>query len=117
MRLSRLGEPIELDLGRPHGLLAGRVARSFERPSRAPDRWPQRCGPGVDDLRIGDEVFAVCEAGQEGAYAEKIAIKGAIVATKPTSLSHVAAAAVALTGLTYGSGVIVRPCSTRAKLC
>jgi NADPH:quinone reductase-like Zn-dependent oxidoreductase len=57
-------------------------------------------GPGVDDLRIGNEVFAVCEAGQEGAYAEKIAIKAAIVAKKPTSLSHIEATAVALTGLT-----------------
>jgi NADPH:quinone reductase-like Zn-dependent oxidoreductase len=62
-------------------------------------------GPGVDDLRIGDEVFAVCEAGQEGAYAEKIAIKAAIVAKKPTSLSHVEATAVALTGLTALSAI------------
>jgi NADPH:quinone reductase-like Zn-dependent oxidoreductase len=57
-------------------------------------------GAGVDDLRIGDEIFAVCEAGQEGAYAEKIAIKAAIAAKKPVSLSHVEATAVALTGLT-----------------
>jgi NADPH:quinone reductase-like Zn-dependent oxidoreductase len=57
-------------------------------------------GDGVTDLRIGDEVFAVCDAGQEGAYAEKIAIKASIVAKKPASLSHVDAAALALTGLT-----------------
>src|SRR6267154_5461745 len=57
-------------------------------------------GEGVRDLRIGDEVFAVCDAGQEGAYAEKIAIKAAIVAKKPDSLSHVDAAALALAGLT-----------------
>jgi NADPH:quinone reductase-like Zn-dependent oxidoreductase len=62
-------------------------------------------GPGVDDLRRGDEVFAVCETGQEGAYAEKIAIKATIVAKKPTSLSHVEAAAVALTGLTALSAI------------
>jgi len=62
-------------------------------------------GPSVDDLRSGDEVFAVCETGQEGAYAEKIAIKAAIVAKKPTSLSHVQAAAVALTGLTALSAI------------
>src|ERR1700689_365915 len=37
-------------------------------------------GEGVTDLRVGDEVFAVCDVGQEGAYAEKIAIKSAIVA-------------------------------------
>ncbi len=45
-------------------------------------------------------VFAVCDVGQEGAYAEKIAIKAAIVAKKPPSLSHVDAAALALAGLT-----------------
>jgi len=57
-------------------------------------------GEGVRDIGIGDEVFAVCDAGQEGAYAEKIAIKAAIVAKKPNGLSHVDAAALALAGLT-----------------
>jgi NADPH:quinone reductase-like Zn-dependent oxidoreductase len=57
-------------------------------------------GEGVTDLRVGDEVFGVCDVGQEGAYAEKIAIKAAIVAKKTVSLSHVDAAAVALAGLT-----------------
>jgi NADPH:quinone reductase-like Zn-dependent oxidoreductase len=57
-------------------------------------------GAGVTDLRVGDEVFAVCDVGQEGAYAEKIAIKAAIVARKPDGLSHVDAAALALAGLT-----------------
>ena len=57
-------------------------------------------GAGVDDLKIGDAVFGVLEAGREGAYAEKIAITAAIVARKPNGLSHIDAAAVALTGLT-----------------
>ena len=57
-------------------------------------------GEGVRDLRVGDEVFGVCDVGQEGAYAEKIAIKAAIVARKPDRLSHVDAAALALAGLT-----------------
>src|ERR1700744_5540995 len=57
-------------------------------------------GEGVTDLRVGDEVFAVCDVGQEGAYAEKIAIKASIVAKKPASLSHVDAAALGLAGLT-----------------
>jgi NADPH:quinone reductase-like Zn-dependent oxidoreductase len=57
-------------------------------------------GGGVTDLNVGDEVFAVCDVGQEGAYAEKIAIKAAIVARKPASVSHVDAAALALAGLT-----------------
>ncbi len=57
-------------------------------------------GQGVTDLRVGDEVFGVCDVGQEGAYAEKIAVKAAIVAKKTDRLSHVDAAALALTGLT-----------------
>src|SRR5256884_776944 len=62
-------------------------------------------GAGVQDLRVGDAVFGVCEAGQEGAYAEKIAVKAAIVARKPAALSHVDAAALALTGLTALSAI------------
>jgi NADPH:quinone reductase-like Zn-dependent oxidoreductase len=57
-------------------------------------------GEGVGDLRVGDEVFGVCDVGQEGAYAGKIAIKAAIVAKKTDHLSHVDAAALALAGLT-----------------
>ena len=57
-------------------------------------------GEGVSDLRVGDEVFGVLEAGRDGTYAEKIAIGAAIVAKKPSALSHVDAAALALTGLT-----------------
>jgi NADPH:quinone reductase-like Zn-dependent oxidoreductase len=57
-------------------------------------------GAGVTDFRVGDEVFAVCDVGQEGAYAEKIAIKAAIAARKGAQLSHVDATALALAGLT-----------------
>jgi NADPH:quinone reductase-like Zn-dependent oxidoreductase len=54
----------------------------------------------VYDLKVGDAVFGVLEAGREGAYAEKLAINAAIIAKKPDALSHVHAAAMALTGLT-----------------
>jgi NADPH:quinone reductase-like Zn-dependent oxidoreductase len=57
-------------------------------------------GDGVGDLAVGDEVFAVLEAGREGAYAEKVGITADIVAKKPAAMSHVAAAALALAGLT-----------------
>jgi NADPH:quinone reductase-like Zn-dependent oxidoreductase len=57
-------------------------------------------GEGVHDIEVGDAVFGVCDVGQEGAYAEKIAIKAAIVAKKPDSMSHAEAAALALAGLT-----------------
>jgi NADPH:quinone reductase-like Zn-dependent oxidoreductase len=62
-------------------------------------------GAGVSDFRVGDPVFGVCAAGQEGAYAEKIAVKAAIVARKPDRLPHVEAAALALTGLTAMSAL------------
>jgi NADPH:quinone reductase-like Zn-dependent oxidoreductase len=57
-------------------------------------------GDGVTDLKVGDAVFGVCDQGVEGAYAEKIAIKAAIIAKKPTRLGHTEAAAMALTSLT-----------------
>lgn len=57
-------------------------------------------GADVKDLKVGDEVFGVLEAGRDGTYCEKIAIGAAIVAKKPAALSHVDATALALTGLT-----------------
>ena len=56
-------------------------------------------GDGAD-LKVGDAVFGVLGAGKEGTYCEKIAIPAALVAKKPDGLSHINAAALALTGLT-----------------
>ncbi len=56
-------------------------------------------GDGAD-LKVGDAVFGVLGAGKEGTYCEKIAIPAALVAKKPEGLSHINAAALALTGLT-----------------
>jgi NADPH:quinone reductase-like Zn-dependent oxidoreductase len=57
-------------------------------------------GDGVRDFRVGDPVFGVAEVTGEACYAEKVAINSSIVARKPDRLSHVEAAALALTGLT-----------------
>jgi NADPH:quinone reductase-like Zn-dependent oxidoreductase len=57
-------------------------------------------GERVSDLGVGDPVFGVLDAGIEGAYAEKLAIRAAIVARKPDRLSHMQAAAMALVGIT-----------------
>jgi len=57
-------------------------------------------GAGVTDLKVGDAVFAVNDVGIEGTYAEKIAIKAALAAKKPASLSHAEAAALGLISLT-----------------
>ena len=57
-------------------------------------------GKGVDEFGPGDAVFGVCDLGVEGAYAEKIAIRAALVARKPEDLSHVQCSALALVGIT-----------------
>jgi NADPH:quinone reductase-like Zn-dependent oxidoreductase len=57
-------------------------------------------GERVSDFAVGDIVFGVNDAGTEGAYAEQLAIRAAIVARKPDRLSHLQAAAMALTGIT-----------------
>jgi len=62
-------------------------------------------GPDVSDFKVGDEVFAVLPAGQEGTYAEKVAIKADVVAKKPAAMSHADATALALTGLTALSAI------------
>ena len=62
-------------------------------------------GSGVEDPKMGDAVFGGLDVGREGTYTEKLAIKAAIVAKKPPTLSHIEAAAVALTGLTAVNSV------------
>ena len=57
-------------------------------------------GEGVDEFSAGDPVFGVCDVGQEGAYAEQIAVKASIIASKPAAMSHIEASAIALAGLT-----------------
>jgi NADPH:quinone reductase-like Zn-dependent oxidoreductase len=43
-------------------------------------------GPGVNDFKVGDEVFGVSEQTGEKCYAEKVAMNAAIVAKKPAGL-------------------------------
>ena len=57
-------------------------------------------GEGVTDFKVGDEVFGVSEQTGEKCYAEKVAMNAAIVAKKPSGLSHVECAALGLIGLT-----------------
>jgi len=57
-------------------------------------------GPGVSDIKVGVAVFGVLDQGIEGTYAEKLAIKAALVAKKPDTLSHAEAAALGLISLT-----------------
>src|SRR5215471_1806826 len=46
-------------------------------------------GEGVKDIAVGDAIFGVCEAGQEGTYAEKLAKHiGARVITTASAANH-----------------------------
>src|SRR3984893_3755379 len=57
-------------------------------------------GPDITDFKVGDAVFGVTDQGIEGCYAEKLAIKAAIIAKKPPGLGDTEAAALGLTSLT-----------------
>jgi NADPH:quinone reductase-like Zn-dependent oxidoreductase len=59
-----------------------------------------KVGAEVNDFAVGDPVFGVLDRGIEGAYAEKLVVKAAIIARKPDWLGHMEAAALALTGIT-----------------
>jgi NADPH:quinone reductase-like Zn-dependent oxidoreductase len=55
--------------------------------------------PGVTDVKVGDEVYALVDFDRVGGAAEYVAVRAAGTAPKPSSLSHVEAAAVPLAGL------------------
>ncbi len=56
-------------------------------------------GPG-SDFAVGDEVFGVLPAGQEGTYCEKVATRASVLAKKPLDVAHVDIDALSLIGLT-----------------
>jgi NADPH:quinone reductase-like Zn-dependent oxidoreductase len=56
--------------------------------------------PGVTDVKAGEEVYALVDFNRVGGAAEYVAVRAAETAQKPSSLSHVEAAAVPLAGLT-----------------
>ena len=55
---------------------------AYSRPRLSPAS-SARSARASTDFKVGDAVFGVTDQGIEGAYAEKIAIKAAIVARKP----------------------------------
>ncbi|MFD6189406.1 zinc-binding dehydrogenase [Streptomyces sp. NPDC060275] len=66
-------------------------------------------GPGVDDFQPGDDVWYLVPvfAGQ-GTYAEFHVVDQTLVARKPTRLSHVEAAGLALVGVTVWEALVER---------
>ena len=56
--------------------------------------------PDVDDVRVGDAVYALSDFWRDGSEAEYVAVHAADLAPKPRSLDDISAAAVPLAGLT-----------------
>ena len=57
-------------------------------------------GPGVSELRVGDQVYGVTNPRFIGAYAEYALASAVMVSNKPTSLTHVEAASVPVISVT-----------------
>jgi NADPH:quinone reductase-like Zn-dependent oxidoreductase len=64
----------------------------------------EKLGPGTKGFRRGDAVFAYI-AIERGAYAEFAIVKPGEAAARPSSLDHVAAAALPLAGITAWQGL------------
>jgi NADPH:quinone reductase-like Zn-dependent oxidoreductase len=57
-------------------------------------------GPGVSELRVGDQVYGVTNLQFTGAYAEYALASAGMVSSKPISLTHVEAASVPVIAVT-----------------
>lgn len=57
-------------------------------------------GPGISDLRVGDQIYGVTNPQFTGAYAEYALASAAMVARKPASLTDVEAASVPVVAVT-----------------
>jgi NADPH:quinone reductase-like Zn-dependent oxidoreductase len=57
-------------------------------------------GPGVSDLRVGDQIYGVTNPQFVGAYAEYALASAAMISRKPASLTYVEAASVPVIAVT-----------------
>ena len=62
-------------------------------------------GPDVDALAVGDPVWALADFDRDGAAAEYVVVRAAILAPKPTTLGHEESAAVPLSALSAWQGL------------
>jgi NADPH:quinone reductase-like Zn-dependent oxidoreductase len=63
-------------------------------------------GTGVDDVEVGDEVFALNDFDRQGAAAGFTVARSELLAPKPRTLGHVESAAIPLAGLSAWQGLI-----------
>jgi NADPH:quinone reductase-like Zn-dependent oxidoreductase len=64
-------------------------------------------GHGVDDVAVGDEVFALMPFDRDGAAADYVVVPTDLLAPKPQRLSHAESAALTLAGLSAWQGLFV----------
>jgi NADPH:quinone reductase-like Zn-dependent oxidoreductase len=76
-------------------------------PSYEPSGVVAAVGPGVETVRVGDEVCALAPFDRDGAAAEYAVVPAALLAPKPRSLGDVEAAALPMTGLSAWQGLFV----------
>lgn len=57
-------------------------------------------GTGVTQFQVGDSVYGMADFSRDGAYAEYMVVDASCIAAKPTSVTHIQAAAVPIAGLT-----------------
>jgi NADPH:quinone reductase-like Zn-dependent oxidoreductase len=89
------------------------VSRTPVIPSHEVSGVVSEMGSGVTDFQPGDEVYGLIEFDRDGAAADFVAMPAADLAAKPSTVSHSAAAALPLAGLTAVQALIdhaaVRP--------
>jgi NADPH:quinone reductase-like Zn-dependent oxidoreductase len=71
-------------------------------------------GPGVERLKVGDEVFGVTSIRQAGAFAESVVADEKNAALKPPSISFEQAAALTLVSVTAWNGLVAK---ARLRTC
>jgi NADPH:quinone reductase-like Zn-dependent oxidoreductase len=62
-------------------------------------------GQGVDDVAVGEEVFALSGFDRDGAAAEYVLVPQEVLAPKPATLTHVESASLTLAGLSAWQGL------------
>jgi NADPH:quinone reductase-like Zn-dependent oxidoreductase len=62
--------------------------------------------PDVDDIEMGEEVFALTPFDRDGVAAEYAVVPAIVLAPRPMSLTHVESATLPMTGLSAWQGIL-----------
>jgi NADPH:quinone reductase-like Zn-dependent oxidoreductase len=90
----------------PETWVSGGVDRTPVIPSHEFSGVAVEVGNGVTGVSIGDEVYGLVPFDRDGAAAEYVSVPAASVATRPRTVSHVAAAAAVLPALTAWEALV-----------